>query len=349
MTFSVVIPVYNAEKYIKECLTSVDAMRIPEGVELEVLLIENGSTDSSAGICDAYASKDSKYKSLHFGNIGAYAARREGMKAASGEYIFFADADDLIAENAVEAVLECIRGCAMHGAVDMVIHNAAGMDSRDKRMFDFSADFDAGKLYTEQEKEPFYEVMCRNDSLNALWNKVISKSLADQVVGSEVPRMNHGEDLLQTAELIDKANSIVYLDEILYFYRENAQGLTGSFHREFLENQIDAWSSFDEYAKKWTNGRFRDKISERKTLTCAIAVKSLVYSMLGTKEKKNELAHIMEAPFYNEYALSKLPEWASEEDSFIHGIMTGKDAMGRLCALGRSYRTKAVVKRLIGR
>ena len=105
MTFSIVIPVYNAEKYIKECIESVDAMVIPEGSSLEVLLVENGSTDESGQICDACSEKDSKYRSLHFGKIGAYGARREGMKAAKGDYIFFADADDKMDAQALVKVL----------------------------------------------------------------------------------------------------------------------------------------------------------------------------------------------------------------------------------------------------
>lgn len=352
MTFSIVIPVYNAEKYIKECIESVDAMVIPEGSSLEVLLVENGSRDESGRICDACSRKDGKYKSLHFGKIGAYGARREGMKAASGDYIFFADADDKMDAKALVKVskfLDCRNDADFP---DIILHNAAGIETPDKRMFDFSSGFESGRIYTETEKAPFYEIMCLNDSLNALWNKAISRGLAQQVLatqGDEQKLFNHGEDLLQTAELIDKAASIVYLDEILYYYRDNAQGLTGSFHKEFLENQVDAWKAFDEYADKWTGGRFTEKIAERKTLTCTIAVKSLVYSMLGTGEKKRELQRIMNDPFYKEYALKALPQWAPEEDVFVHEIMTGAESFEKLCSLGRSYKTKAVIKKLLGR
>lgn len=366
MTFSIVIPVYNAEKYLRQCLESVVNLSIPQGADLEVLLVENGSEDKSPEICDRYSDKYDFVKSLHFGKIGAFAARREGMKAAGGDYIFFADADDLVAKEAVSAVyaflavISDITGTGSfqkensHRLPDIILHNAAGIDNPSKEMFGFSSEFCAGKIYTGQEKEPFYRTMCLNDSLNALWNKVISRELARRIIsedgtddGAGKKHFNHGEDLLQTAEMLDKAESVVYVDEILYYYRDNTEGLTGSYHREFLENQVDAWNSFDKYAEKWTGNRYRDRISERKTLTCTIAVKSLVYSMLGVKEKKSELKMIMESPFYKEYALKMLPKWAPEEDIFIHDIMISDASFKKLIGLSVRHKARTLVKKLL--
>ena len=370
MTFSIVIPVYNAEKYLRQCLESVVNLCVPQGADLDVLLIENGSDDKSPEICDQYADKYGFVKSIHFGKIGAFAARREGMKAAGGDYIIFADADDLLAKDTVSAVYSFLTGLGdrvsdtesadilqnekVKSLPDIILHNAAGIDTPMERMFGFSSEFEPGRIYTDREKDAFYRVMCLNDSLNALWNKAISRKLAQRIIseddangGTGKKRFNHGEDLLQTAEMLDKAQSVVYLDEILYYYRDNAEGLTGSYHREFLENQVDAWSSFDEYAHKWTGNQYKDRISERKTLTCTIAVKSLVYSMLGVKEKKNELGRIMESPFYKEYALNALPKWAPEEDIFIHDIMTGDAPFKKLIDTSISHKARTVIKKLL--
>lgn len=352
MTFSIVIPIYNAEKYLKECLKSVDAMYIPKGVELEVLLIENGSTDGSAKLCDTYSENNSKYKSFHFWNIGAYNARREGMKKACGDYILFADADDQLAVNTIDCLVTFLKGLRDKTKwPDMIIHNAAYMDERDNMMFEFP--FTPGKIYQEEEKKPFYEVMCEGDSLNALWNKCIKKSLAEKIIMTDDKagrkNFNHGEDLLQTAELLDEAKSIVYLDNILYFYRDNSEGLTGSFHKEFLGNQVDAWRAFDQYADKWTDGSFEDIISERKTLTCTIAVKSLIYSRLSVKKKKSELLNIMSEPFYGKYATRSLPDWAPEEDEYVHELMLGDKAFGKLMMTGKKYNLKSRVKKALGK
>lgn len=366
MTFSIVIPVYNAEKYLRQCLESVVNLCVPQGTDIDVLLIENGSDDKSPDICDQYADKYGFVKSIHFGKIGAFAARREGMKAAGGDYIIFADADDLLAKEAVSTVYAFLAGISdvtgtgsfqnenAHRLPDIILHNAAGIDNPSKEMFGFSSEFCAGKVYTGKEKEQFYRTMCLNDSLNALWNKVISRELARRIIsedgtddGTGKKRFNHGEDLLQTAEMLDKAESVVYVDEILYYYRDNTEGLTGSYHREFLENQMDAWSSFDKYADKWTGNRYKDRISERKTLTCTIAVKSLVYSMLGAKEKKSELKRIMESPFYKKYALKMLPKWAPEEDIFIHDIMISDVSFKKLIGLSVRHKARTLVKKLL--
>ena len=370
MTFSIVIPVYNAEKYLRQCLESVVNLSIPQGADLEVLLVENGSEDKSPDICDQYADKYGFVKSIHFGKIGAFAARREGMKAAGGDYIIFADADDLLAKDTVSAVYSFLAGTGdtvsdtenadilqnekVKCLPDIILHNAAGIYTPSERMFGFSLEFEPGRIYNAQEKDAFYRVMCLNDSLNALWNKVISRELARRIIsedgtddGTGKKSFNHGEDLLQTAEMLDKAESVVYVDEILYYYRDNTEGLTGSYHREFLENQVAAWSSFDKYAEKWTGNRYKDRISERKTLTCTIAVKSLVYSMLGAKEKKSELKRIMESPFYKEYALKMLPKWAPEEDIFIHDIMISDASFKKLIGLSVRYKAKTLVKKLL--
>lgn len=372
MTFSIVIPVYNAEKYLRQCLESVVNLCVPQGADIDVLLIENGSDDKSPYICDQYADKYGFVKSIHFGKIGAFAARREGMKAAGGDYIIFADADDLLAKDTVSAVYSFLAGTGdtvsdtenadilqnekVKCLPDIILHNAAGIDTPSERMFGFSLEFEPGRIYNAQEKDAFYRVMCLNDSLNALWNKVISRELAQRIISEEdanggtgKKRFNHGEDLLQTAEMLDKAESVVYVDEILYYYRDNTEGLTGSYHREFLENQVDAWSSFDEYAHKWTGDQYKDRISERKTLTCTIAVKSIVYSMLTMKEKYSELHNIMDGPFYKEYALKTLPDWAPEEDVYIHNIMTDTAPLEKLVLKGFQYKARTKAKGLLGK
>ena len=94
MIFSVIVPVYNAEKYIENMLKSILKQKPPEKSEIEVILVENGSTDKSPEICDSIADKYELVKCYHYGKIGAYAARNEGVRLAGGEWIIFADADD---------------------------------------------------------------------------------------------------------------------------------------------------------------------------------------------------------------------------------------------------------------
>ncbi len=99
---SVIVPVYNAEKYLSECVDSILAQTIQD---LECILVDDGSTDSSPAICDAYAEMDRRIKVIHKPNGRAASARNAGMKAAQGEYIAFVDSDDWIAPDMYESML----------------------------------------------------------------------------------------------------------------------------------------------------------------------------------------------------------------------------------------------------
>ena len=99
---SVIVPVYNAEKYLAECVDSILAQTLRD---IEVILVDDGSTDTSPAICDAYAGKDSRVKVIHKANGRAASARNAGMKIVQGEYVAFVDSDDWISPDMYEQML----------------------------------------------------------------------------------------------------------------------------------------------------------------------------------------------------------------------------------------------------
>lgn len=100
---SIIIPVYNAERYLKKCIESVINQ---DNIELEVILINDGSTDNSGRMCDDYSRKDSRIKVFHQINGGVSSARNKGLKNASGEWICFVDADDWIEINSINQIIK---------------------------------------------------------------------------------------------------------------------------------------------------------------------------------------------------------------------------------------------------
>lgn len=102
---SIVIPVYNSAKYLRECIDSVLAQSFSDW---EVVAVDDGSPDNSPAILDEYAAKDSRIKVIHKANGGVSAARNDGLAAASGEYVLFADSDDLLLANALEVLIQKI-------------------------------------------------------------------------------------------------------------------------------------------------------------------------------------------------------------------------------------------------
>ena len=346
MIFSVIVPVHNGAKYIEDMMKPVIA-RIGKGIDFEVLLIENGSTDDTAAICDEYASKYPEVKSFHYGPIGAYGARREGIKNAQGRWLIFADADDAVSEEAIsvlsDVITEDYKDC---DDLDIVLYNAAYLDDKDKRKFSFP--IEQGKVYRGEDKKPFYEIMCKNDSLNALWNKCVRREVAqDCIKDGDEDVLNHGEDLLQTAAFIDKARAIVYVDRILYYYRRNSEGLTGGYHPEYLPDQERAWEAFSRYTKEWVGDSLDGCIDARKALTCTIAVKSLIYSGEPVSKVKEKLKEILSGDFYNKYANLELPLWAPEEDVFVHNIQESGNPYKKLILAAIKYRIKTKIKRIL--
>lgn len=101
---SVIIPIYNVEKYLEQCLYSVLDQTY---TDWEAILVDDGSPDSCPGICDAYAARDSRFKVIHKSNGGISETRNDGMKEASGEYIYLLDADDYLLPNAFQSLVTC--------------------------------------------------------------------------------------------------------------------------------------------------------------------------------------------------------------------------------------------------
>ena len=105
VSFSIIVPVYNVEDYLKECIDSILAQ---EHCEMEILLVDDGSTDSSGAICDQYAKKDDRITVMHKKNGGPSEARNAGIHMARNDYILFVDSDDYIAENSLENIQDVI-------------------------------------------------------------------------------------------------------------------------------------------------------------------------------------------------------------------------------------------------
>ena len=103
---SVVIPVYNIEEYLERCVNSICAQTYRN---LEILLVDDGSTDGSGALCDALAEKDKRIKVFHKANGGSSSARNVGIAQARGKYIGFVDSDDYISENMYELLYEAIK------------------------------------------------------------------------------------------------------------------------------------------------------------------------------------------------------------------------------------------------
>lgn len=348
MLFSIVIPVHNGERYLSECIDSAlsqsaDFAQTPEQ-EYEIIVVENGSVDRTLEIAEKYAEQYPNVRCIKRGSIGLYAARQEGFREAEGEWVLSLDADDKLLPNMLSTLSGFIKETEQSPEkCDLILFDAAGMGHPDIKLN--SLPFESGKICQGADKDIFKEVICRGDEINAMWIKCIRRSLA--YLDEEILGLNYGEDLMQTACYIDKAEGIVYLDDTLYLYRENEASLSATYNKAYLENQKIVWSKIDYLVDKWGVPAYLDNVKKRKALTCSIAAGKIMYSKLRAGQKKEELRNLMEDSFYKEYALYELPKWAPEETVFIHRMQVCDRAFEKMIANARKSDFKAFVKGII--
>ena len=215
MRFSVIIPVWNVAPYLKECLDSViiAANRLSGGsheknitAEVEIVCVDDGSTDGSGAIIDRCCAKDSRIKVIHQRNKGVSEARNVALSVSSGDWILFVDGDDKIAENTFERLVSVIVSCP---AVDIIA-------------FDFLAFADGeGPLAREssnsnQTIKNIADALGYSEVCREMWQNCFRRSV---VLHRGFRPYKSGEDLLFLAESLIMAKTLVKISDKLYYYR----------------------------------------------------------------------------------------------------------------------------------
>lgn len=224
---SVIIPVYNVEKYLKEC---VDSVLNQTYKNLEVILVDDGSADKSPIICDEYSKIDNRIRVIHKNNEGAAVARNYGMNLISGDYFIFLDSDDYwYYENFIEDIVKIL----VENQTDILVFGY----TKDKKVFvdnvrNISLENDIAKL---DKDLALRELLLMNKMTSSPCNKVINFKMIKNYDLDFIPEIN-SEDVDWVARLIMYSKSIAYYDKYIYFYRDNDHSIT---HRIKRKNIID--------------------------------------------------------------------------------------------------------------
>lgn len=255
---SIIVPVYNVEKYICECLNSIieQTHKI-----IEIILVDDGSTDNSGKICDEYAKKDSRIRVIHKENGGQGSARNTGLKMAVGKYVLFIDSDDWVEENYVELLLryktkDNITCCGYKAVYDEKVEmHALNKISEDKVL-----DFIDKMLSFELENANGRHI---NPIGNYMWNKMWNRSSFEFI---EFENCKF-EDINIFLKLAFQYKSIIILPNTLYNYRQRSDSTVYSIKNKSCRDLIDALLNQEEDLKKY------DKLYKKiKTLTAAMTV-----------------------------------------------------------------------------
>lgn len=218
---SVIIPVYNVSKYLRRCLESVILQTY---TNLEIILIDDGSTDNSGKLCDNYAQKDNRMVVIHKENGGLSDARNVGISNAHGSYITFVDSDDYIHASFIEQLVDI----AIANRVQLVIGN----------YLKFVKDIDLKNQNKKFEiNEKSVELFSsREAKLNMLYRKKLSlyapgklyeKSLFETV---RFPKDKSYEDVPTLWNIVNNVDKVVYVDFVLYFYRQRKGSIVNNIY-----------------------------------------------------------------------------------------------------------------------
>lgn len=248
MIFSILIPVYNVEKYIRKCLDSVVSQKFDD---FEIILVDDGSTDGSGRICDEYQVKyHDIIRVIHKTNEGLISARRIGIENAKGDYCVFVDSDDYVADNLLLSLSDYIQ----RTHVDIVLYSFTYFDD-DKIGKSKSPIADDGKIWTGEAKRELYDLLATSPIIDAMFIKAIRTMLLkdDPTDYTLYYHKNMSEDTLQSIYPLTAAKSIGYLDKSLYFYRYNPMSISRNFSADTIakKNTNHVYEKIMEYLPKW--------------------------------------------------------------------------------------------------
>lgn len=229
---SIGVPVYNVEKYLSKCLDSLICQTL---TNIEIILVDDGSTDTSGKICEEYALKDSRIKVIHKQNGGLATARQAALEVAKGEYFCVCDADDWVELNMYEK-----------------LYNKAVETDADIVMCDYYSEYSDGKTrfssfggVIPDSNEKIIDNALNGRFPCSVWSKFFKKDLFDKYSISWEPGINMGEDFLICLKILKEPVKLVYLPLNLYHYRrmpgENSytNRITLSSYNQML--QIQDW------------------------------------------------------------------------------------------------------------
>ena len=235
MFFSVIVPIYNIEKYIRRC---VDSVLIQSFADFELILVDDGSPDSCGAICDEYAGKDTRIKVIHKKNGGLASARQAGIKEASGDYVFNLDGDDTIVPDALESAYKiiCDTGaeivsfsykCIINGKTgdiieDMVDEGLYNKAEIEQRIFP--------KLLVDQNMDHIVYFLA---------GKAIKRELATKYQLNVNPAISLGEDLSCVVPCFMEAETIYMSKKAIYLYTIRNDSLSQDFKTHQISQLAD--------------------------------------------------------------------------------------------------------------
>lgn len=289
---SIIVPVYNVEKYLERCIQSLVNQTYSE---LEIILVDDGSTDLSSKICDEWVKRDSRISVIHKKNGGLSDARNAGMKIVKGEYVCFVDSDDVVHKDFLKSLLILLN----EYNADFV----EGVAQKFTEKFDTSMDSEI-EIEIYNRERAMLELIAERKIRQTVWNKLYRRELIE---GIEFPYGKINEDEFWTYQVIGKVNTVVRTSQVIYGYFQRTGSIMG---QNYCMKRLDVLQAKEErmqYIKK----EFPDLYSNAKYdmfCTCRYAGQMILKSITDYSERKKALQQIKSVYQENELKYYEMEE-----------------------------------------
>jgi glycosyltransferase involved in cell wall biosynthesis len=241
---SVIVPIYNVEQYLSQCINSIINQTYSN---IEIILLDDGSTDNSLNIIKEYASQDKRIKYYSRENKGLLYTRIDGVEKARGKYITFVDSDDWLELNAIEILYHKI----IKYKADMLKSSYKIVDGNKKTNV-YRKDEDT--IYNGKEIKNMYIDMINTYIFNPVWSQLIKTEIIKKYIKNSDYSISMGEDVEINMQLLDKYKTIVVTSDILYNYRYNPNSISkkASFEKtkDRIKDLLKTYYNFSEFIYK---------------------------------------------------------------------------------------------------
>lgn len=304
MLLSVIIPVYNAEKYLKKC---IESLLKQTQKSFELIFVNDGSKDKSPLILNKLEAEYSFVKVIHKKNEGLSSARNAGMKIAIGEYIFFLDADDWIEDDYFEKCIDILENKSVSILFTPYMKEYNNKKVETPLFYQDSIYFSKNEVQKKLLLRLFGPIESKQmspmklDNLNTAWGKFYKKEIIKNLEFTDREIIGTAEDLWFNVQAFYQAKDAYYLGtQYLHYNKTNANSLVSTYHSQQNRTAKNLFLLMDDFAKKNNlNNIYRRALNNRIILSLFGQILSLCYSQMNFFEKNKYCKRIIDDSLYD--------------------------------------------------
>lgn len=328
---SIIIPVYNAEKYIDKCISSVINQTY---AKLDIVIVDDGSEDRSLELAENYRVQDSRVRVFAKENGGVSSTRNYGINRARGNLLIFLDSDDWLEQNCISDMIDEIRKYnADLAASDFVIDN--GKERKRECFFETESDYiyqneNINLLISSCIDPHAYGKISKITNFGVPWAKLYRKNIIEKYNILFPEDISHMEDMVFNIKYLSHCKSVIYIHKNLYNYRIHSNSLVNSFSRQFQNEAIRIGKFFDTDEYLLNNVGLFDKVIKYKKfcLYYEILRRSIVPdNMMDFRNKKNRIKKLNK--YLNGAYCKEVREWFSKTQ-WLYGVLNYGGRYGSL-------------------